>query len=79
MTQDPHDVQKTALAVRKGFIEARELSFQAACMLAIRQLWRKAATENERVDFTPPPGSLFINSSWKWVIQLGLDLWLTDC
>lgn len=65
-TSDPYDVQKTASSVRQAFIKAREPAFQSACLLAVRHLYRKVAIEGERVDFTPPPGNLFLNSSWKF-------------
>lgn len=84
-TSAPYNLVKTAFAVRQSFIHSREPSFQAACLLAVRQLWRRAADEEEKVDFTPQPGNLVLNSSWRFVVLAriccgwcSVQVWLHD-
>ena len=67
MTTSPLDAAKTAAGIRRGFLDARDHAFQTASLLTIRRLWRQAVDEGADVDFTPPPGELLLNSSWRCV------------
>ncbi|KAG8817071.1 hypothetical protein FRC18_000699 [Serendipita sp. 400] len=65
-TPSPFDVVQTAVAIRRSFLTAREQTYQAACLLTIRRLWRDAADKGEKVDFTPLANSFLLNSSWRF-------------
>lgn len=65
-TSSPLDTTMTAVGIRRGFLDARDHAFQTACFLTVCRLWRRAADEGASVDFTPLPGELTLNSSWRF-------------
>ncbi|PVF92471.1 hypothetical protein CPB86DRAFT_717431 [Serendipita vermifera] len=65
-TANPESVPETALAIRRAFLQARDPTFQGACLLTIRRLFRKAAREMEKVDLTPRSNEFLLNSSWRF-------------
>ncbi|KAG8806686.1 hypothetical protein FRC17_004866 [Serendipita sp. 399] len=65
VTPAPFDVVQTAGAIRRSFLTARDPSYQSACLLTIRRLWRDGADKRDKMNFTPLPNSFLLNSSWK--------------